>query len=77
MSSIKYDPAEEFTLTPNQVRHIRVSLKLTKVALANSLGVTAQTVWNWETGRKPVGKDNAYRIATIAQSAGIPYDESL
>ena len=74
MAEIRYDPAETFTLTPTQVRHIRVSMGYTKVALAKRLGVTPQTIYNWENGLKPIGKDNAYRLATLAQSRGINYE---
>jgi len=74
MTNIQYEPAEEFRLTPNQVRHIRVMAGYSKAGLAKRLGITYQTIWRWETGRSAITGDAAYRLATLAQQRGIDYE---
>lgn len=70
---ILYEPAQTITITPTQLRYIRTTLGLTKKDFAAQLGVTYQSVWNWEGGRTPVGQDNAYRIHAMACARGVDY----
>ena len=74
MAKLLFEPAEDFMLTPTQVRHIRVTAGLSKKGLGKKLGVTYQTVWRWETGRNAITGDAAYKVATFAQSKGIAYE---
>ena len=74
MTTIRYEPAEEFLLTPEQARRIRVLSGYGKKSLAVKMGVTPQTVWRWETGRSPLIGDNAYKLATIAMQNGVQYE---
>ncbi len=73
-TQILYSPAPRLDVTPTQVRSIRVGLGLNKREFAEKLGVTPQTIWNWESGRRPVGQDSTYRIVTMAQNQGVRYD---
>lgn len=74
MTTIRYEPATEFILTPNQVRHIRVMLGFNKRELAKKMGVTHNSVWRWEKGMTILSGDNAYRLAAMAAQGGIKYE---
>lgn len=42
-------------LTPSEeVKAVRLSLNLTQAQLAHAIGVTTNTVWTWEHGRRGV-----------------------
>lgn len=74
MTNIRYEPATEFILTPNQVRHIRVMLDYNKRQLAAKMGVTHNSVWRWEKGLTILSGDNAYKLAALAAQAGVNYE---
>jgi len=74
MTTIRYEPATEFILTPNQVRHIRVMLGFNKRELAEKMGVTHNSVWRWEKGMTILSGDNAYKLAAMAAQGGIKYE---
>ena len=61
-------------MTPTQMKHIRTQMGYSKRAFADKLNVTAQTIYNWESGRRPVGQDSVYRILTMAKSQGVDTD---
>lgn len=47
----------------NQIRKLRESQRLTQDAIANELGVTKQTVSNWENDNSPPSVDMLKKIA--------------
>lgn len=55
----------------NKVKLLRLSKELTQVELANTIGVTEQTVINWEKGKTSPSKS---MLALIAQTFNIDYD---
>jgi transcriptional regulator with XRE-family HTH domain len=50
-------------VTPARLREIRKRLGLSQSALAGVLGVSPQTVSNWETGSRPIGYPEMLRLA--------------
>ena len=64
-NSVSVVPLKDFE--PAEIREIRVSLGMTQVVFADSIGVSPKTVEAWETGRnKPIGP--ARRILSMVQS---------
>lgn len=57
-------------MTPEQVRTIRLSLRLTQVELANQLRVSRKTVQNWEAGRHPVSHANSLLLSMLSEPEG-------
>ena len=49
------------------LRAARVNAKMTQIQAAESLGVTAQTLRNWETGRNCPSLENAQRLCDLYQ----------
>lgn len=47
------------------LKTLRENMRLSRPALAELLGVTAQAVYDWETGRKKPGLDNLRSIGKV------------
>lgn len=51
------------TITAHKLRRARKRLGLTQAEVAELAGVTQGTVSKWETGKIPVGENEAARLA--------------
>lgn len=54
-------------MTPQAIKHLRITLKLTQAELATALGVKVQTVKFWEAGRRSPGPDPIAKMSTMMQ----------
>lgn len=56
------------------LRQLREAVRLTQLQLANELGVTPSTIYNWERGR---GEPRARQLRQLARIFAITVDELL
>jgi transcriptional regulator with XRE-family HTH domain len=54
------------------IRQLREEHNLTQLALANKLGVTPSTIYNWEAGRF---EPKAMQLRAVARAFGVSSDD--
>jgi len=56
----------EAAMTPQALRRIRETLRLTQEQFAEQMGVQPLTIGLWETGKTPISKSRALAIVGLA-----------
>lgn len=59
-------------MTPDELKHIRLSLGLSQARLAECLGVRSNTVYRWEAGIHPIPPVVARLLDTLTRDQTRP-----
>ena len=57
-------------MTADEFRAIRKTKGMTQTALAQAMGISRQSVWNYETGKQPIPRLVEAFMAALEKSRG-------
>ncbi len=57
-------------MTADEFRTIRKAKNMTQTALAKAMGISRQSVWNYETGKQPIPRLVEAFMAALEKSRG-------